>query len=585
MSREYMRVAVGQLLNRVGDLAGNAKRIGAAMDWAEAEGADVLVLPELTLTGYGLRDLVLHREFVDEAAEALRELARRSERTTTIIGTIDRVPPKRSWDTRERTVAIAAAIVGDGELRGMYHKSLLPAYDLFDEARLFAPGSAADLVWRIGDVVSGVAICEDLWSNDGPPEAQSAAGARILFAPNGSPYHQGKVVGRLANTRAVAIRNGFPVVYVNCVGGQDELAFDGGSIVVDADGTLLHRGREFEEDHFWVDVPIAPRRPMAATVRNVHTRPIARRERTPHETPRETMENTESAWNAIVMALRDYVDRNGFRGVAFGLSDGIDSAVTAALATDAVGPDRVLALAMPSPETRQIVTDTAREIADNLGIVLETVAVEAPSTHDDVPEPAQDLGSPSAAARARGYARARAAILGDIFEERRYLLLATGNKSEISIGAASLYGDLAGGFAPLKDCPKTLVYALARHRNERNPVFPPRTLDSAANRARLEAADIPSYQVLDDLVQRYVEYGQGLSDMVAAGHEPELVERVLRLIDDAEVIRRYSPPGVKVTSRAFDQDRRMPISNEWRARFRYPSEASSTATDELRATP
>lgn len=566
----YLRVAVAQLPNRVGDLDGNTERVAAAMSWAEEEaGADVLVLPELVLTGYGLGDLVLHPEFVEDADDALGELARRSGRTTTVLSTIERVPPRRAWDTRERDVAIAAAVLADGEVRGTYHKVLLPSYDLFDEARNFAPGRQPDQLWRIGDVVAGVSICEDLWSDDGPPEAQSAAGAQILLVPNASPFHRGKAEGRLTNSRAVAVRNGVPVVYVNFVGAQDELAFDGGSIVVGADGELLHRGREFAEDRFVVDVPVADPRPVRGPITNVHTRPVLRAEADHVGTPRERIGDVAAVWEAIVAALRDYVDRNGFEGVALGLSGGIDAAVTAVLAADAVGPERVLALAMPGSETGSEETRSAEQLAADLGISLEIIEVAAPSTDEDVPEPATDHAADrSRYGRERSYARARAAVLFDIFEERRYLVLATGNKSEISIGEASLFGDLAGGFAPLKDTPKTLVYDLARMRNQHGGVIPEATLERPSTTARLGPSGLPSYEVLDDIVQRYVEHGQGLPEMVAAGHDIGVVEDVLHRIDDAELNRRYAPPGVKVTSRAFDQDRRMPISNEWRVHRR-----------------
>lgn len=564
---EALRVAIGQIPNRVGDLAGNARRIADNMARAEEEGAAVLVLPELALTGYGLRDLVLHEDFVDEAAEALQELARRSGRTTTVVGTVDRVPPRRSWDTRDRDVAISAALICDGEVRGKYHKVLLPSYDLFDEARLFAPGDDPGRVWRIGDVVTGLAICEDLWSSDGPPEAQSVAGARILLAPNASPFHRGKADGRLANTRAVAIRNGFPVVYVNFVGGQDELAFDGGSIVVGPDGTLLARMAEFEEDFMCLDVPVAAPRPLTRRVASVHTRPVSIADPRPLDPPGRRLDDVASVWKAIVVALRDYVERNGYKGVALGLSGGTDSSLTAALAVDALGPERVKTVAMPSPETRPEETATAQKVAAALGIELEMVSVDSSEV---VPNPETLAARQGAGAdfRERAYARARAAVLGDLAEEHDYLVLATGNKSEISIGAASLYGDLAGGFAPLKDCPKTLVYDLAAYRNRCGEVFPPETTDRSTAGRRLLEMGVPSYRVLDDLVQRYVEYGGDLSDMVEAGHDPTLVELVLGLINDAELVRRYAPPGVKVTSRAFDQDRRMPISNAWRPHFR-----------------
>ncbi len=562
----HLRIAVAQLPNRVGDLHGNTERIASAMDWAEHEAeADVLVLPELVLTGYGLGDLVLFREFVDDAARALAELALHSGRTTTVVSTIDRVQPQRSWDSRPRDVAICAALLSGGEIRGKYHKVLLPFYDVFDEARHFVPGNQPDKLWRIGDVVAGVSICEDAWSADGPPEAQSAAGAQILLVPNASPFHRGKASGRLATTQAVARRNGVPVVYVNLCGGQDELAFDGGSIVVDADGTLLHRGLEFAEDRFWLDVEVAPPRSLRNPATNVHTRPTPDRAPVVPAAPKEPMGDIEAVWHAIVTALRDYVFGNGFEGIALGLSGGIDSAVTAALAADAVGTDRVLALAMPSPDTADTETADARELAENLGIFFEVVPISMPSEPSDVPGPARARRVPdSPHERERRYARMRAAVLGDIFNERGYLVLATGNKSVISIGEASLLGDLTGGFAPLKDCSKTLVYQLAEHRQQRSPVFPPRTLRRESTIQRIGSDALPGYDVLDDIVQRNIEYGEGLTDIVAAGHEPGVVEYVLHRIAGAERIRRYAPPGVKVTSRAFGQDIRMPISNAWR---------------------
>ncbi len=415
-----LRVAAAQLPNRVGDLDGNAERIAEAMEWAEQEAqADVLVLPELVLTGYPLADLVLHQEFVEDAQEALDRLAKQSGRMTTVLSTIARVPPQRSWDNRERDVSIAAVLLCGGEVRGHYHKVLLPIYDLFDEARNFTPGSRPDLVWRIGDVVAGVSICEDLWSPDGPPEAQSAAGAQILLVPNASPFHRGKASSRLDLARKVAIRNGVPVVYVNCVGGLEDLVFDGGSIVVDGQGTLLARGAEFAEERFTVDVPVAEARPINGRLSNVHTRPTASHNPPDTWDPRPPMGNLEAVWSALVMGVCDYTERNGFNGVALGLSGGLDSAVTALVAADALGPERVLAMAMPAPDTSDEEHADAEDLARNLGIAFETVPVGMPTSETDVPEEAEPLIAEDAAVRQeRPYGRARAATLSDIFDER-----------------------------------------------------------------------------------------------------------------------------------------------------------------------
>lgn len=565
-----LRVAVAQLPNRVGDLDDNAERIAEAMAWAEQEAqADVLVLPELVLTGYPLADLVLHREFVDDAEEALDQLARRSGGMTTVLSTIDRVPPQRSWDTRERDVSIAAKLLCDGEVRGCYHKVLLPVYDLFDEARNFAPGSRPNLVWRIGDVVAGISICEDMWSSDGPPEAQSAAGAQILLVPNASPFHRGKARSRLDLTRKVAIRNGVPVVYVNFVGGQDDVVFDGGSIVVDSKGTLLSRGAEFAEEWFTVEVPVPEPRPVGGLLGSVHTRPTPRRELPRYREPRPPMDDLGAVWNALVVGVRDYTERNGFKGVALGLSGGIDSAVAAMVAADALGPEGVLAVAMPAPETPDEARADAEDLARNLGIAFDTVPVDVPTTDADVPDDAEPLTKEDAAVRReRRYARARAVALSDIFDERGYLVLATSNKTHISVGVANLLGDLVGGFAPLKDCPKTLLYNLARYRNSIAAVCPRRILDMQSSSQATLPEGLPSYEVLDEIVERYVEHFASLEDLIDAGFDPAVTTDVLRRIDEAERIRRYTPPGIKITSRAFDQDRRMPLPNGWHAHRR-----------------
>ncbi|CAA9425554.1 MAG: NAD synthetase / Glutamine amidotransferase chain of NAD synthetase [uncultured Rubrobacteraceae bacterium] len=561
-----LRIAVAQLPNRVGDLEGNAKRIARAMAWAEQEEqADVLVLPELVLTGYPLADLVLHREFVEDAEEALDWLARQSGRMTTILSTIDRVPPQRSWDTRERDVSIAAKLLCDGEVRGCYHKVLLPVYDLFDEARNFAPGSRPNLVWRIGGVVAGVSICEDMWSPDGPPEAQSAAGAQILLVPNASPFHRGKARSRLDLTRKVAIRNGVPVVYVNFVGGQDDVVFDGGSIIVDGEGTLLARGAEFAEEWFAVDVPVAEPRVINGRLSIVHTRPTVRRDPPGAWKPRPPLDDLEAVWNALVMGVRDYTERNGFKGVALGLSGGIDSAVAAMVAADALGPEGVLAVAMPAPETPDEARADAEDLARNLGVPFDTLPVDMPTTEADVPDEAEPLTKEDAAVRReRRYARARAVALSDIFDERGYLVLATSNKTHISVGAANLLGDLVGGFAPLKDCPKTMLYDLGRYRNSIAEVCPPRILDMQSSSQATLPEGLPSYEVLDEIVERYVEHSASLKDLIDTGFDPVMVTDVMRHIDEAERIRRYTPPGIKITSRAFDQDRRMPLPNSWR---------------------
>ena len=559
-----LRIAGAQLPNVVGDLDGNSRRVLEAMDWAEGEGADVLVLPELALTGYPLEDLALRPEFIAAAGDALGVLARASGRTTTVVGTVDLVAPKRSWDTRPRTVAIGAAVLCDGELRGVYHKVLLPTYEVFDEARNFAPGSEPAAVWRIGGTVAGVCVCEDLWSGDGPPEAQAAAGAQILLVPNASPFHREKPEGRRTLAASVARRNGVPVVYVNCVGGQDELVFDGGSLVVDADGEVRYRAEQFRSARFCLDVPTAPARPVTALVRTVHTRTAAERAPDPPPPAAPVPDSAEQIWDALVLGTRDFARRNGSNAAVLGLSGGIDSAVTAAVAADALGPANVLGLFMPAPGATERDLEDARDVADALGVGFEVIRMETVmAALGPLLAPVLE-GRPSSGTRNDLLARMRGAVLLAVSDELGHLALATGNKTELSIGSAALFGDMAGQFAPLKDCPKTLLYALARRRSLRGTAIPERVLERTPSALLDEDNALPPYEELDPIVERYVEKGEGLEDMVAAGYDSTVVRGVLQLIDDAEQKRRQTPPGVKITARAFGKDRQMPITNAWR---------------------
>ena len=571
-----LRVAAAQLPNCVGDLDGNARRILDAMRWAEQQDADVIVFPELALTGYALADLATHEDFVRRSLDVLDELAAASGRTAAVVSTIVRVPPRRSWDTRERSLAIGAAVLADGELRGTYRKVLLPNYEIFDEARTFAPGDRPGALWRLGDTVAGISICEDAWSGDGPPELQAAGGAQILLVPNASPFHQEKHTGRLSLASQVARRNGTPFVYVNCVGGQDELVFDGGSIVVGADGELLHRAPQFTEDRFVVDVPVGRKRTVTGHVTTVYTRPSPTREPLPRVTPPEPASSDEQVWQALVIGTRDFVRRNGAGGVTLGLSGGIDAAVTAAVAADALSPHEVLAVAMPGPDSPQEELEDARKLAAALGIRFGLVPLrEATSiVGDELAGVLRDrLGE---RARTGLEARTRAAILWAICDQLGHLPLATGNKSELSIGSASLHGDMAGAFAPLKDCPKVLLHRLARLRNRRDPVIPQRVLARASGAPGDDGSEGPPFDELDAVVERYIEGGETEIDRIAEGFDPAVVRGVLQLVDDAELERRQTPPGVRITQRAFGQDFRMPITNAWRP---YRSELTDVVAD------
>jgi NAD+ synthase (glutamine-hydrolysing) len=563
-SPDVLRVAAVQMENVVGDLVGNAGRILDGMQWAESEGADVVVFPELALTGYPVMDLAQRSEFVDASLAALFALAEQSGSTPAVIGTIDRVPPRRSWDTRVRDVAISAAVVCDGELRGVYHKSLLPNYEVFNEARNFAPGTMPDRLWRIGEAVAGIAICEDAWSGDGPPDEQAAAGARILLVPNASPFHLEKPGGRQDLASQVAKRTGCPFVYVNSVGGQDELVFDGGSLVVDAKGELLYRAKQFETERFCIDVPLGPPREVTSKPTTVHSRPRPARPAEPPPPSPPLISGDEQVWCALVVGTRDFIHKNGATTAVLGLSGGIDAAVTAAIVAEALGPENVLGVAMPSPDSPHEETDLAQELARNLGIDFHVVGLGGVTAAIE-----RGLGrlldeEPQPGAREALDSRARATLLWAVAERLGHMPLATGNKSELSIGSAALGGDMSGAFAPLKDAPKSMVYRLARMRNERDPVIPDAIIERPSTTQEDEAHDLPDYDVLDAVVQRYLDGGQSVDQLLASGFEPAAVRGILQLVDDAEFKRRMTPPGVKVTARAFGQDLSMPMANAWR---------------------
>jgi len=460
-------------------------------------------------------------------------------------------------------------------------QSALPNYEVFDEARNFAPGSEPGAVWRIGGAVAGVCVCEDLWSGDGPPEAQAAAGAQILLVPNASPFHREKPDGRRALAASVARRTGLPVVYVNCVGGQDELVFDGGSLVVDSDGEVRYRAEQFRSSRFSLDVVTAPPRLVAGSaVRTVHSRAGA--DRAPEAPPPSAAldDNTGQVWEALVLGTRHFVHRNGSGSAVLGLSGGIDSAVTAAVAADALGPEKVLGLFMPAPGSTEGDREDARAVADGLGIGFDALPMETVMAALGALLPPVLAGRPSSGTRLDLLARMRGAVLLAVSDELGHIALATGNKTELSIGSAALFGDMAGQFAPLKDCPKTLLYALAERRNRRSPAIPRRVLERTPSALLGEDNALPPYAELDSIVERYVEKGEGLEEIVAAGYEPAIVRGVLQLIDDAELKRRQTPPGVKITARAFGKDRQMPITNAWRP---FAAESSELVGEEPEA--
>ena len=565
---DSLRVACAQLQNRVGDLQGNAEAIIRAMEWAEGEDADVLLLPELCLTGYPLEDLVLRSDFVAQTHAALEEIATHAGRCTTICGTLGTVPPRRDWDTVTRTSTIAAAVLCDGQVRGTYNKTLLPTYDLFSEARTFAAGNAPGALWRIGGVVAGICICEDLWSGDGPPELQAANGAQILLVPNGSPYYRDKRMSRSTTAAEVALRNGIPVIYVNCVGGVDDLVFDGGAIFADPDGSIRYLGPQFDTAHFWLDVPVAPPRPLQTTPVTVHTRIQAPRGPIPQPDHAPQYEAMEEIWRVLAIGVRDFAHANGYQKAILGLSGGIDAAVAASVAVDALGADNVIGVYMPAPDPSDE-DEHDRVGAERLGSTLGLDFVHRPlgPVAPALEGAADQVGDiPSGDALDELYARARAAVLRTMGEASDAMVLATGNKSELSIGAGILGGDMTGDFAPLRDCPKTLLYQLVRWRNqsEEDDDIPEEVLDRTPTIRSREELSLPSYRELDAIIEHFIELGEGVEEIEAAGFDRVVVENVLDLIIGAERKRRLVAPGVKITARAWGKDLHMPVTNGWR---------------------
>jgi NAD+ synthase (glutamine-hydrolysing) len=545
-----MKVAGAQLNLTVGDLAGNEARIAEAMDWAEEAGADVLLLPELAVTGYPPEDLVLRPSFVEANTQVVRRLARRSRNTTTVVGFVDVSNGNGGADDAvPREVANAAAILEGGEIRGVYHKVLLPNYGVFDEDRYFGVGTDPDRTWDVAGVPVGVSICEDIWLPDGPPHSQAQAGARILLNINASPFHRGKATGREEMLAARARAASVPVVYVNLVGGQDELVFDGASLVLAADGTVLHRSPQFAEDRFIVDVPVGDETGVPCCVT-------------------ELLEPTEEVYRALVTGLGDYCRKNGFHQVVVGLSGGIDSALTATIAADALGGESVWGVTMPSRYSSEGSVADSRALAANLGLRFDQIPM------DDIfaefltaLEPAF-AGTEPGVAEENIQSRIRGALLMAISNKHGPMVVATGNKSEMAAGYATLYGDMAGGYAVLQDVFKTLVFDLARWRNRDGEVIPQNTIDkppSAELRPDQKDTDsLPPYEILDAILERYIEDDMGPAEIVSEGFDEVLVRQIARMVDRNEYKRRQAAPGVKITTKAFGRDRRLPITNHFR---------------------
>jgi NAD+ synthase (glutamine-hydrolysing) len=572
-----LRVALAQLNTVVGDLPGNVDRVIASLADAEAQGCDLVAFPELCLTGYPPEDLLLRRAFVRDNLAALRQVAARATRAVALVGFVDAEgshhdPVDGEVDVEQQTLYNAVAVCAGGEVLGVYRKRRLPNYSVFDEQRYFVAGQGPLELFQVAGVPVGVAICEDAWSPEGPIAELAAGGAALVVNVNASPYHAGKREARAATLVARVAEAGVPIAYVNQVGGQDELVFDGDSMVVAADGTIDARAPQFAEVLAVVDVDVVV--PEATPALPVVDAPAAEATTKPTVAPlgvTEAMSEEGEVWQALVLGTRDFVRKNGFSDVVLGLSGGVDSALVAAIAVDALGPDHVHGVLMPSRYSSAHSVGDAEALARNLGIEHRTIPIE--------PAHAAFLAmlDPSFAGHELGLteenlqSRIRAVVLMGLSNAFGWLLLNTGNKSEAAVGYSTLYGDSAGGFAVIKDVGKLLVYRLCDHRNAvaGTDLIPSSTLTKAPSaELRPDQRDdqsLPPYEVLDPVLADYVERDRSPDDIAGQGIDPAVVDRIARLVDRSEFKRRQSPPGPRVTTKGFGKDRRLPITNRYEA--------------------
>lgn len=561
------RIALCQLNAVVGDLEGNVARVISALAQAEAADADLAIFPELVLTGYPPEDLLLEHGFVEANLRALDAVAAESRRCAAVVGFVE----------QDRYLYNSAGVCAGGKVHGVWRKHLLPNYAVFDERRYFAPGPGAGPLFLIGGVRVGVTICEDAWSPSGPVAHHAARGAELVVSLNASPYRAGVLAERERMLATRATDATCALAYVNLVGGQDELVFDGASMIFGLDGALLARAPQFEEAVLICDIDIqaAYRKRLLdprgfvegppATVVTVSDTTIASASDAPAVVA--ALGPVEEVYAALVTGTHDYVVKNGFSDVVIGLSGGVDSSLVASVAVDALGADKVHGVLMPSRYSSPGSLEDAHSLVTSLGIESRVIPIEA--AHAAFLE----LLAPSYRGLGEGLAeeniqsRVRGTLLMGLSNKLGWLVLLTGNKSEMAVGYSTLYGDMAGGFAVIKDVPKVLVYDLCRMRNARagTALIPQAVLDkppSAELRPDQRDDDsLPPYEVLDPIIEGYVELDRTVEELVAAGHDEATVRRVIGLIDRAEYKRRQSPPGVRVTSRAFGKDRRMPITN------------------------
>ena len=597
-----IRLALAQINLTVGDLPGNTARMLEYLERARGTGADIIAFPELATTGYPPEDLLFKRSFVDANVAAMEEVVAASNDIVVVLGYVQ---------PREAGIANSAAVGFDGRLIDTYDKIFLPNYGVFDEERYFVKGGLCP-VYEFGEIRIGVNVCEDIWYETGPSSVQRLAGAGLIININASPFHAGKSKYRRDNIVASrATENGLFVAYLNTVGGQDELVFDGNSMVCDPWGQVLARGPAFREALILADIDLdrvpavssrgaaeerdaeleavgSPRLVQipARTGRPADSACSPRKSLTAATSAIEGPDEIEEIYRALVLGTRDYLHKTGFRKAIVGLSGGIDSALTAVVAADALGPENVLGITMPSRYSSGGSVDDSRDLANNLGIEFWEIPIEPAHTAFTDMLMEQFAGTEPNVAEENVQARIRGNVLMTVSNKFGRIVLTTGNKSEMAMGYATLYGDMAGGFAVLKDVHKVTVYALSRWRNENghkfplpsaegqgggvpgNDVIPLAIIDKPPSaelrEGQLDEDSLPPYEILDPVIQAYVEDDCSYAEMVDMGHDPAVVRQVISAVDRNEYKRRQAPPGVKITPRAFGRDRRLPIVNRYR---------------------
>ncbi|MEX2246076.1 MAG: NAD+ synthase [Dehalococcoidia bacterium] len=571
-----LRVGMAQIDTTIGDLPGNTAKIIEWIGKARELGVDLVAFPELAVTGYPPEDLVLRRSFVTDNLAALDRIAAATKGITAVVGFVD----------LDEDIYNAAAVISDGRVAGRYHKQFLPNYGVFDEARYFERGSESP-VFVVAGVDVGVNVCEDIWYPDGPSRDQARAGAEVIVNINGSPYHRGKggFRERMISTRASD--DVVAVCYVNMVGGQDELVFDGHSIVCDETGALIARAAQFREELLVCDIDVEgvmqkrlhdPRRRQerremreSGAVKAIVVSEAPSIAEKPALLPRlaELLDEVGEVWEALVLGVHDYLAKTGFETVLVGLSGGVDSSLVACIAVDALGPEHVVGVSMPSRFSSEGSETDAHELAERLGIRCMRLPIEKPfeATLEVLAEPFAD--TQFGVAEENLQARIRGNLLMSLANKFGWLVLTTGNKSEMATGYSTLYGDMAGGFAVIKDVPKTLVWELARYKSRAacREVIPQAVIDkppSAELRPdQLDTDSLPPYDVLDPILEAYVEDDRSVEEIAGMGFDAAVVERIVKMVDRNEYKRRQAPPGVKITPRAFGRDRRLPIANRY----------------------